>query len=472
MIRRGSLLGGLGALVASAAWAESPGSLLNQDVLLAQAERVESHAEALSRLWPGYWPENQPFILYAPDIGAVFGGTRLPDTPRFRPGLLEGAEFHFVTDYPSGVADTILLRPDSPDDDLATLFHEQFHDFQSAAFRWMSADGHQEFVDLDAIPDLVGFIAALDLERLVLQAALLESDASTRRQLTQTYLALRSSRSTDLPAEVLTVQRQKEWSEGTAEFIGLKASKLIAGCPDAALPRTIAGNLAVFDEEDTNLVSGLFRWRAYPVGAALTWLLEDINPDEWRTHVSRGVPLDVLLRQTIGDGSAEDIAAAEARFDLASLKLQAADRLGRTSESITSRDAFLDRAPHWLVLELEFPADRGKDVKLSFSGTSMIPLPNDGIAIPDGAVVIEAPGVTLKSGKAPVLIEAPADVVEDNVTGHLIYLPVAADSLLTLSPGRPAALDLDGLSLRISMPFDIQHGADRTRITIRLPNPP
>src|SRR5690606_4147256 len=115
------LLGALGALAASAVWAQplSPG--LDQDALMAQAERVERHADALSLLWPGYWPQDQPFILYAPDIGAVFGGERLPGTPRFRPGRLEGAEFHFVLDYPSGVPNTVLLRPDGPDDDLSTL---------------------------------------------------------------------------------------------------------------------------------------------------------------------------------------------------------------------------------------------------------------------------------------------------------------------------------------------------------------
>ncbi|KAK0358989.1 hypothetical protein LTR94_033102, partial [Friedmanniomyces endolithicus] len=125
--------------------------------------------------------------LIAGDV-AVFGGARLPDTPRFRPGRLEGAEFHFVLDYPSGVPDTVLLRPDGADDDLSTLFHEQFHDFQNTAFRWMSGDGHQEFVDLNAIPDLTGFIAALDLERLVLQAALLEAVAPARKILAQSYL--------------------------------------------------------------------------------------------------------------------------------------------------------------------------------------------------------------------------------------------------------------------------------------------
>jgi len=466
------LLGGLGALATSAVWAQPLSPALDQDALMAQAERVERHADALSLLWPGYWPKDQPFILYAPDIGAVFGGERLPGTPRFRPGRLEGAEFHFVLDYPSGVPNTVLLRPDGPDDDLSTLFHEQFHDFQNTAFRWMAGDGHQEFVDLNAIPDLAGFIAALDLERLVLQAALLEPDASARRHLAQTYLALRTARAADLPADVLAVQRQREWSEGTAEFIGLQASHLIAGRPDAALPSAIARALATPSQNDMNLVSELFRWRAYPVGAALTWLLADADGDQWRAQIGQGVPLDVLLRQTIGEGSAADIATAAARFDLPALKAQAAERLTRASEGVMTREAFLDQAAHWLVLELKSPVKRGKEVQLSFSAGGMTPLADGAIALPQGMVVMQAPGLALKSEHSPALIDVPVGVVAGEVIAHVVTLPVAAVDLHELRVGEPFLLEKQGLSLRIAAPDEIQQQAGRTRISLTLPKEP
>lgn len=469
---RGALLGGVGALFASAAWAQSPAALLDQNALTAQAERVERHAEALSRLWPGYWPQTQPFILYAPDIGAVFGGDRLPGTPRFRPGRLEGAEFHFVLDYPSGRPDTVLLRPDGPDDDLSTLFHEQFHDFQNTAFRWTSRDGHQEFVDLNSIPDLPGFIAALDLERLVLQAALLEPDLSVRRHLAQTYLALRTARSAGLPAEILAVQQQREWSEGTAEFIGLQASNLIAGRPDTALPRAIADNLTVPGEKDMSLVSELFRWRAYPVGAALTWLLADLDADQWRTHISRGVPLDALLRQTIGEGSAEDVSAAAARFDHPSLKTKAAERLAQAPEGVTSREAFLDQAPHWLVLELKTPSVRGKDVQLSFSAATMTPLASGGIALPHGMVVMEAPGFALKSKGIPALIDVPVGVAADAMIVHAVSLPVPLADLREFRIDETIVLENQGLSLRITTPSEIHRQLGQTRISLTLPQEP
>lgn len=437
---------------------------------MAQAERVEHHADALSRLWPGYWPKDQPFILYAPDIGAVFGGHRLPGTPRFRPGRLEGAEFHFVLDYPSGVPNTVLLQPDGPDDDLSTLFHEQFHDLQNTAFRWMSGDGHQEFVDLNAIPDLAGFIAALDLERLVLQAALLEPDASARRHLARTYLALRTARSADLPAEVLAVQQQREWSEGTAEFIGLQASHLIAGRPDAALPSAIAIALATPSQNDLSLVSELFRWRAYPVGAALTWLLADVGADQWRAQVGQGVPLDVHLRQTIGEVSVEDVATA--RFDLPALKAQAAERLAHAPESVTTREAFLDQAAHWLVLELKSPVNRGREVQLSFSAGGMTPLADGAIALPQGMVVMQAPGFALKSEHSPALIDVPVGVVADGVIAHIVTLPLAAVDLHELRVGEPFLLEKEGLSLRIAAPDEIQQQAGRTRISLTLPKEP
>jgi len=466
------LLGALGALFSSTVWAQAPSPILDQDALVAQAERVERHADALSRLWPGYWPKGQPFILYAPDIGAVFGGARLPDTPRFRPGRLEGAEFHFVLDYPSGVPDTVLLRPDGADDDLSTLFHEQFHDFQNTAFRWMSGDGHQEFVDLNAIPDLTGFIAALDLERLVLQAALLEPDAPARKHLAQTYLALRTARSADLPAEVLAVQQQREWSEGTAEFIGLQAAHLIADRPDATLPSAIARALTTPSQNDMSLVSELLRWRAYPVGAALTWLLADMGADQWRAQVCQGVPLDVLLRQTIGEGSVEDAAAAAARFDLPALTAQAAERLAQAPEGVTTREAFLDQAPHWLVLELTAPVERGKEIQLSFSAAKMSPLADGAIALPHGMVVMEAPGFALKSERNPALIDVPVGVVTGGVIAHAVTLPLAAADLHELRAGEPFLLEKEGLSLRIAAPYEIHQQAGRTRISFALPQEP
>src|SRR5690606_19721391 len=102
-----------------------------------------------------------------------------------------------------------------------------------------------------------------------------------------------------------------------------------------------------------------------------------------------------------------DVSAVAARFNLAALKAQAIERLAHAPAGVTTREAFLDQAPHWLVLELKSPVDRGKEVQLSFSAGGMTPLADGVIALPQGMVVMQAPGFALKSEHSPALIEAP-----------------------------------------------------------------
>lgn len=401
----------------------------------------------------------------------MYGGDRLPDTPRFKPGRLEGAEFHFVLDYRGGRPDTVLLRPDSADDDLSTLFHEQFHDFQTAAFRWSMDGGHQEFVDLGLIPDLVEFVAALNLERAVLEAALLAPDPATRRHQARTYLALRTARTSNIPSEIQAAEQHREWSEGTAEFIGLQASSLIVGRPPASLPRAIAKALMAYDGNGESLVSELFRWRAYPVGAAQAWLLDDVGAADWRTAVANGAPLDVLLRQAIGEGSADDVRAATAAFDLAALKAQAVARLAQTPQNVADRAAFLARAPLRLVLEVRAPAARVKEVNLSFSAPGMTPLADGGILLPSGKVVMAGPGLALTRENGPALIDFPQGQVRD-LAVYTVTLPTPDMSSPSVEDDGGVVLESDGLSLRVTAPVEIRHLQGETRITMTLASEP
>lgn len=470
-MRRGAFLGGLGAFYASAVQAQTPAPSLDRDGLLAQAERVEAHTAALGRLWPGYWPETQAFILYAPEAGAVFGGDRLPDAPRFKPGPLDGAEFHFVLDYPSGRPDTVLLRPDGPDDDLATLFHEQFHDFQTEAFRWTADGGHQEFVDLDQIPDLLGFVAAANLERLVLEAALRAPDPATRRDLARTYLALRTLRSSGVPATILTTERYREWSEGTAEFVGLQASALVAGHAKDDLPRAIARNLTAYDGKGENLNSALFRWRAYPVGAGLAWLLDDIGVADWRTTVADGAPLDVLLRLAIGEGSADDVREAATTFDLAALKAEAGRQLAEAPQAASDRAGFLAQAPRRLVVEIRAPLARAKEVQLSFSAPQMTPLADGGLILPQGMVVMQAPGLALKRENGAALIDFPQGQARQVVT-YTVTLPTPNLNRPSVNEDGRFVVESDGLSLYVSRPVEVRHDGDETRVMVTLAQEP
>lgn len=159
------LSGALLVLAASAPQtADDPAAILAE-----RARAVEAQGDALARIWPGYWPPDQPFILYLPGTGAAYGGEAARNGRRFRPGEMEDVRFTFVLDYPGRADNTILLRLDSAEEELSTLFHEQFHDYQSDAFRWLDRGGSGgEFVDVSAIPDLEAFAVAAEQERRLL----------------------------------------------------------------------------------------------------------------------------------------------------------------------------------------------------------------------------------------------------------------------------------------------------------------
>jgi hypothetical protein len=209
---------GRGAIVVAALMLASPAAAdpASQEELEAVARRVLAHEDALSRLWPGFWPPGQPFIIHHPDTGAVFAGQASPAGPEFRPGALPGAHSGYELDYPSGAPDTVALKYGEDVADLSTLFHEQFHDYQRDAFRWIGG-GHEEFVDVSLIPDRAGFAAAAEIERRVLVDALTARRPAERRRFARAYLALREHRLGALAPEVAAAEAHREWTEGTAE---------------------------------------------------------------------------------------------------------------------------------------------------------------------------------------------------------------------------------------------------------------
>ena len=138
--------------------------------VLRLASEIRATGRKLSRLWPGYWPRGQAFIIYMPGRGALlisehgppsfrpFDAPGLPKDLRgrawYREGELEGASQPFMIGYPLGRGRTAVLVRAGPDaGDLATLiFHEQFHDYQRTAFRKMIGS---QFVAPKAIADRV-----------------------------------------------------------------------------------------------------------------------------------------------------------------------------------------------------------------------------------------------------------------------------------------------------------------------------
>jgi hypothetical protein len=416
------------------------------------AQRVVDRSEALAQVWPGYWPPEQPFILYAPETGAVFAGAAAPQGLSFRPGPLEGANFSYVLDYPLGPPNTVLFEVDSPDDALDTLFHEQFHDFQKDAFIWRGA-ARGEFVNLALIEDLGVFTAEIELERRVLADALAAPEAQARRALAQVYLALRRDREGRLDSSIIATERHREWTEGTAEYVGRQASALVWSQPEDA----VRGHLEAALRQELltrpgGYVVNVFRWRAYGVGAAIAWLLDDIGAADWRTAVEGGAPLDTLLEDAVGVAAPDRRDEIRSTHDLDGMIRE----IGPTVASIGAamdRDDFLASAPRRLVVELELPVAELGDLQLSFHSAAMSPLSDGVIALPDATrVSAEWRETALQVAGRSVLLDMP--VLVENGRGVYRFVILLSDlaGLEALTPGvldAPVSVEIEGLTLTV-----------------------
>lgn len=170
---------------ARAAEAVQPARTLDRDALLTLAGSLLDAAPRLAKIWPGYWPPEQPFILYVPGEGALLISTGekpssfqplaaagIPDRLKGRAfwhgGALPDVRRPFITDYPIGPGKTAILADAtrmSEDSIVSLLLHEQFHAYQEHAFKHYA---FREFVDPLAIGDRAGFAASAETERRVL----------------------------------------------------------------------------------------------------------------------------------------------------------------------------------------------------------------------------------------------------------------------------------------------------------------
>lgn len=329
--------------------------------LLERAAEIERRGPALAEIWPGYWPPGQPFVLYLPEVGAAFGGEASPGGATFRPGQLEDVRFSFVIDYDSGAEDTILQQMDTVEESLDTLFHEQFHDYQSAAF--VSRQGAVgEYVDLSAVSDLEGFVVGIELERQLLAAAVAAPDDEARCLTARQFVTARKARLSEVPSSIRLAEDHFEWSEGTAryaEVMAMAALEPVSADVVGLIRESLAEPLF---REGVGMTSSLFRWRAYGVGAAQAWLLDALGTPDWRREVEQGRLLADLLEArlemagpvTTSPPAPSPQLTSEVRRMLAAHPADPADAA-----------AFLATRAHWLEVVLDAPGARAADLDLS-----------------------------------------------------------------------------------------------------------
>lgn len=466
---RGLLLLALTSLLSGAAAAASQDEAApaTEEILRETAGRILARRVALSRLWPGYWPENQPFILHEPSVGAVFTGAAASGGVEFRPGPLPGALSSFELDYPSGVANTVALKWGASDD-LSTLFHEQFHDYQQDAFRWIG-EGGDEFIPPNLIADKADFAARAEIERRLLANILLEPDPAERHRLAQAYLTVRRARQDALPAELAAAEAHREWSEGTAEYVGLLGAATMTASPTYVRDSIVRGLRKDLMRDRGDYMSTWFRWRSYGVGAAIAWMLDDLGVD-WRTRVEAGERLDRLLAEALGpERRPADPSAVLVEYDFDAVVGEMSGHLAQAPAAVSSREQFLATAPRRLVIEIERSPLLLEGLGTSFRSREMTPLPGNAIALPDadyfvvklGSIELDVRGRSVLSEHTPQGLPREIILLESfDGLGELADLAVGAHSRDSLT--------IDGQGVRLTAgQTRIEVGADEIRLLIR-----
>ncbi|HYD14420.1 MAG TPA: hypothetical protein VEC11_16360 [Allosphingosinicella sp.] len=455
--------------------------------LIDLAARIQSRSHALAAIWPGYWPEDQAFILYDPEAGALlvspgahpasYAPLREADVPAslrgrlfFHRGRLPGMRRPFDIDLPIGDGRTAVIVDVSSEDILTLLFHEQFHSFQLAAF----GPAAPQFVDPLAIRDRVAFAADAQVERRVLDAALAATTEASRSRRLRQYFALRRAREASVPEAVVRVERGFERSEGVAKYVDRRAHAIFSERP-TALPALLRAELSpLVPSDSTPFLTTWFRSRAYGNGAALSYLLSLYDPAGWQRAVESGGQLDLLLERRIGPIRNPGRLAAAARAEFGHAAIAAA--LGpviRAAErtEIKSVAEFLALAPVQLVVEMERTGT-------GFSGRALVPLSPAIVALPRAdRLASNGPGVELAVEGRPVLLDSrgagstitvllPAPPLLDGRTAPAGERRIEGGTIrgegLDLRLDRPAIMTVEGNRIRIRV-LPLPSGGPRTR---------
>lgn len=393
--------------------------------MLALAAHLVEAAPRLSQIWPGYWPPEQPFILYLPGEGALLVSAgekpssfqplvtpQLPERLKGRAfwhaGALADVRTPFVTGYSIGGGKTAILVDATTvkEENLAPfLLHEQFHDYQKHAFRQYALS---DFVDPLAVRDRAAFAASAEAERRILIKAFGTEEPQAARRLLQQYFAIRRARQATMPADAVKVERALERIEGTAYYVDRTGIAVLDGRSGGAAGLLVARLQKPLVSEAGAFTSVWFRSRSYGTGAAMTWFVSRLGGEGWRKQLEGGAAPDELLESLVGKPSPKAAVrlAREARASIGYASIyRALEPAIRTAEKgeIKSAAEFLVAAPYRVILEVE-GIEQGDT---GFSASSMVPLGPSTTALPHVTTFgYTAPSMTLSARNVPVLMES------------------------------------------------------------------
>ena len=465
--------------------------------LVEAAGAIVRSAPAISEdVWPGYWPDDQPFILYDVEedlVLLVADGTRpsgfLPFRDQDLPselqgrlylhrGILPGLEAGFHVDYRVGdVAATAVQWRGDIESTLATLFHEEFHGYQSREFVSISTDYYVE-PSVIAAPE---YRAMAEVERRMLLSAL-KQPAGRLPELLRHYLAVRWVRAHSVPDSVRVKEQQTERAEGSANLVGYAAAALATDKPNLPEENVRLQLERPIKEYPGGLPEQLLRWRLYGTGAAIGIVLDRLGESGWRERLQEGATFDELLARAVDFRPSEAPSIAPQALMTYEFEEVMADiaTSAPTSEDVQSEADFFALTPAVLTIDFPVSVENGSsdmDMNMDMAG-GFTQLEKDLLYVPTPDVVtLQFPYASLVLREHPVLLDLrnSGDLGElrIRVSAALQAIPAAgSDRAIPQGTSRFEQLTIqaNGVELQVDRPVRVERENETVTVYVERQN--
>ncbi|MCL5051055.1 MAG: hypothetical protein M1473_11145 [Firmicutes bacterium] len=406
MLAKTSLL--LATLVASSSGYSAVSCTDTQQDLLHFATTTQALHPRIASVWPKFWDETTPFIVYNLDGEAVLftHNEPLPDYQKLSDHYYYYAErlpnitdFHFYINYPlpnDQVATAAMLGGVNSDelDARETLIHEAFHGYQRSAFADVERSQFLDPAQLNEAPT-----RAL----LTLQLALAkQAHASRELEHIHDWLIVRVALNQLLAPQVASYLGDIERIEGSAEWVGLQGT----------YGQDYRAQLSyLFDSLPAEVdIAAHVRRLAYATGATLISLMDEFAaPDtDWRHEMEQGkTPYELALEvfSVAPDAALEKFNHVLTQYDFSSYLTRAQ---ASQSEAVTLADI---EASHPYRLDIHVPIQineetAGFHTHFSAGQAGFHQLSPSVIFLPEAAMFqLDIPQITADIRSAPLLFD-------------------------------------------------------------------
>lgn len=271
--------------------------LLQANSPLKLVKSIAEQAQQIQNIWPGFAAQfNHAIYTDQGDIYLLSNAKELSGwearerigqhTVWYKnlPSLKQHKRTFFLgeTLEPGVVVDAV-VNGDQP---ITTLFHESFHEFQQ------QTAVEQVMTDWSAASIDTRMIKIKQVEFNVLKRLLNLSEQEQIKKQILLYVSLRSYREQLMDASNLELERNMEWQEGVATYVGLRANEVIN--QQAFVPALISYGEKLNQMAQSQELEKFMRFDAYFHGAAVSYLLSQFMPD-WQQRINQGASPFALL---------------------------------------------------------------------------------------------------------------------------------------------------------------------------------